>query len=138
MVAVLAFLLGLLCGLSLALFRGGLEGLMLALKHPLGEDELYLLCAARAASGQLILMRGAPGGRLILKEFEDPRLLENRGQIQRLLARRLIAPDPSGISERYVLTPAGWERLRRVPAPALKAVRRGNWFNSVSGRTRRA
>lgn len=133
----LAFLLGVLCGLSLALGRSSFRGLMLRLKNPLGEDELYLLCAARLAAGRLILMKGAPGGRLILKEFEDARPMENRGQIQRLLARQLIAPDPSGLSERFILTQAGWDRIRKLPAPPLQMVRKGNWFNSVSGKQRR-
>lgn len=137
MVTAVAFLSGLLCGLALAFLRTGLGGLLLKLKHPLGEDELYLLCAARAANGRLILMKGAPGGRLILREFEDAKPLENRGQIQRLLARQLIAPDPSGISERFILTPAGWNRIRKLPAPPLQIVRKGNWFNSVSGKQRR-
>jgi len=131
------FTLGLLCGLA---FAGGLWLFRGSFQSSLGDDESYFLAAARAANGRLILRRdraasGAP--LLILKEFPNPRRIENRGQIKALLARKLLAPDPAGIPDRYVLTQAGQKRAERLPVFPLEVVRQGSWFNSISRPVRR-
>ncbi|MDP2877386.1 MAG: hypothetical protein Q8O00_14460 [Holophaga sp.] len=126
------FTLGLICGLTLA---AGLWLLRDRLLSPMGDDEGYLLAAARAANGRLLLRRdqaSSGASLLLLKEFPNPRRIENRGQIKTLLDRKLLEPDPSGIPDRYVLTQAGQKRAERLPVFPLELVRQGSWFNSVS------
>ncbi len=135
---IAAFILGFLCGASLLALRPLLSGGRL---RPLGEDEKYLLAAAGAASGRLILRQEtAPGGPplLMLKEYPNPRRMESRDQVQQLLDRKLITPDHSGVPGRYVLTPTGWTRAKRLPEFPLRPVRQGSWFNSISRRPARA
>jgi len=130
-----SFLLGLACGLAIvslrSLFRNGFH-------LPLGEDEKYLLAAARAASGRLILKQdsGTSGTSiLLLKEFPNPRRIENTLQIEKLLARKFIQADASGVPGRYTLTPAGMKCSRTLPDFPLQPVRPGSsWFNSISRR----
>jgi hypothetical protein len=132
---ILAFALGLLCGLSVPWLRGAFRH---GLRLPLGEDENYLLAAARAAKGRLILKLeagSAPSSLLLLKEFPNPRRIENTLQIEKLLARNYIQPDPSGIAGRYVLTTRGWALSQKLPEFPLQPIRSGaTWFNSISRR----
>ncbi len=129
----IAFLLGFFCGLSVlglrAVFKNGFS-------LPLGEDEKYLLAAARAAEGHLVLRldSGTSGtSLLLLKEFPNPRRLENTLQIETLLARKFLQPDVSGLPGQYTLTPLGWTRSQKLPAFPLQRLRPGaSWFNSVS------
>ena len=134
----IAFLLGFVCGLSAL----GLRAVLKTGFHlPLGEDEKYLIAAARAAEGRLILTQGAgtSGTSLILlKEFPNPRRLENTLQVEKLLARKFIQPDGSGLPGHYTLTPAGSAQGRKLPDFPLKPLRPGaSWFNSVSRRSGR-
>lgn len=131
---VIAFVLGLACGLSAL----GLAGLFRrGFRMPLGEDEKYLLAAARAAKGRLILKQdgGSGSSLLLLKEFPNPRRIENTLQIETLLARKYLQPDASGIPGRYTLTTAGWALSQKLPEFPLQPVRSGaTWFNSISRR----
>lgn len=130
-----SFTIGLLCGLSLGAVPWVLQ------RHGslfLGEDEKYLLAAARAANGRLILRHDASGpSLLLLKEYPNPRRMEDQGQIQRLIDRKLLAEDPSGTPDRYVLTSAGRKASERLPEFPLQPVRQGSWFNSLSTPVRR-
>ncbi|MBK8791864.1 MAG: hypothetical protein IPN59_01705 [Holophaga sp.] len=129
---LISFTLGCLCGLAMGIGGCLLKG---RLHNPLGEDEKYLLAAARAANGRLILRQekassGTP--LLLLKEYPNPRRMEAHGQIDQLLKRKLLIPDPSGIPDRYQLTPAGRQRSEQLPEFPLQPVRQGSWFNSIS------
>ncbi|HEX9080628.1 MAG TPA: hypothetical protein VF768_00030 [Holophagaceae bacterium] len=104
------------------------------------EDEKYLLAAARAARGRLILKQDqGPSGNpiLLLKEFPNPRPIQDKGQISRLMDRRLLQADASGIPGRFVLTPEGWRRTQKLPEFPLPLIRQGSWFNSISRRPQR-
>jgi len=127
-----AFLLGFACGLSLLGVRALLKR---GIRLPLGEDEKYLLAAARAAKGRLILKLDSGNSRsslLLLKEFPNPRRIENTLQIETLLSRKFIEPDSSGLPGRYVLTAAGWAQSKQLPEFPLQLSRQGAWFNSIS------
>jgi len=129
---LVAFLLGVACGLLLPRLRTLLKG---GLRMPLGEDEKYLLRAARAAKGRLILKQasGSSGSSLLLlKEFPDTRRLENTMQIEKLLARKFIQADDSGKPGRFVLTSKGWAQSKDLPEFPLQPIRQGAWFNSIS------
>jgi len=129
---LVAFLVGVLCGLALRSLAPFLKG---GFRLPLGEDEKYLLSAARAAKGRLILRQGRGSSSpslLLLKEFPDTKRLENTMQIEKLLARKFIQPDDSGKSGRYVLTAKGWAQSKDLPEFPLQPIRQGAWFNSIS------
>ena len=134
---IISFLAGLLLGLSALLLKPLLKALGLRFRHPLGEDENFLLRAARTAGGRLIIRKeqSSTGTHvLVLKEFADAPRIEQLGQVECLLARELMIPDSSGVSGRYLLTPRGWARVKSLPALALPLRRSGPWFNSVSRR----
>jgi len=131
------FLLGFSCGLvAMGLwqhFRQGFTPL-------LGDDEKYLLAAARAANGRLILkedrgMSGTPI--LLLKEFPNPRRIEDKGLLEKLVGRRLIQVDGSGAAGRYLLTARGWTCSQKLPEFPLQPIRPGSWFNSISRKPQR-
>lgn len=134
---LIPFFLGFLCGLLASVIGWRLKDhFQLTLK----DDEKYLLTASRAAKGRLILRREqALTGEtlLLLKEFPNPRRMEDQGQVERLLARKLLVPDPSGVPDRYLLTPKGRKRCEGLPAFPLQLVRQGSWFNSISQPLRR-
>lgn len=103
-------------------------------------DEAYLLAAAFAAEGRLRIRReAAPSGErlLLLKEFPNPRRMVDRGQVGRLLTLQLLAPDPSGLEDRYLLTAEGRRRAEALPPFPLPLTRPGSWFNSISKPRRR-
>jgi hypothetical protein len=106
----------------------------------LGEDEKYLLAAARVARGRLIEKQdqGVSGTPiLLLKEFPNPKPIQDKGQISRLVERHLLQADASGIPGRYALTPEGWRASEKLPEFPLPLVRQGSWFNSISRRPQR-
>ena len=127
-----SFFMGFLTGLSVG------AGAWLLREHaPFGlkEDEKYLLAAAKAARGRLIIRREtASTGEtlLLLKEFPNPRRIEDHQQIEKLLAMKFLVADPSGLPGRYTLTKVGAKRSDRLPDFPLQPVRAGSWFNSIS------
>jgi len=136
-VIILAFLIGLLLGISVIFIKPILKTQVLRIRHPLGEDEKYLLRAARTAGGRLIVRKeltskGAYA--LVLKEFSDAPKMDYTGQVECLLARELMIPDSSGVAGRYIMTPHGWARVKSLPALVLPLRRTGAWFNSISRR----
>lgn len=131
----MGFLVGLLCGLAAIMFRSSLDGIVLRLRYPLGADERYLLCAARATGGRLILKTEEPGvapAVILIRDLPGHRYLQRRDQLERLLKRGLLAPDPSGIPGRFMLTPPGWAVIKKLPPLPMEGNSRGSWFNSVS------
>lgn len=134
---VLGFLAGLLVGLSAVFCRPLIDRLLLRLRHPLGEDEQYLLRAARTGGGRLIFRKDALTAvppQLVLREFPEAKAMACHGQVECLLARKLVEADGSGVAGRYHLTSEGWATVKPLPALPLALKRTGNWFNSVSGR----
>ena len=134
---IIPFFVGFLLGLSVISFRPLFKAVSLRLRHPLGEDEKYLLRAARTAGGRLIVRREQVASgthELVLKEFSDAPKMENLGQLECLLARAMMIPDSSGVPGRYVLTSRGWARVKSLPTLALPLRRTGAWFNSISRR----
>lgn len=127
-----AFILGFICGISILPLRTLLKnGFALSLS----EDEKYLLSAARAANGRLILKQdqGTSGTPIILlKEFPNPRRIEAAGLIEKMVARKLIQLDISGVPGRYTLTSVGWARSQKLPDFPLQPIRPGSWFDSIS------
>jgi hypothetical protein len=130
------FLFGLAARACFPMVKDSLEKVFFRL----GEDEKYLLAAARTAQGRL-LFGSDPGSAdtplLQLKEFTQQRQIENLGQVERLFSQGLIEVDDSGVSGRYVLTLKGWKRANKLPPLALVVSRQGDWFNSISRRPRK-
>ena len=134
------FIGGVLCGLLAKACYPMVKDSLEKVVYRLGEDEKYLLAAARIAQGRL-LFASDPGSAdpplLQLKEFPQERPIENLGQVERLFAQGLIEVDDSGVSGRYVLTLKGWNRANKLPPLALVVCRQGDWFNSISRRPRK-
>lgn len=108
--------------------------------YGLGEEEEFLLAAARAARGRLIFQLDptSPSTLMLqLREFPLQRQLENLGQVEHLVAQGLVCLDKSGSPERYVLTPKGWSRAEKLPVLPMVAARQGPWYNSISPKPRR-
>lgn len=134
---LLAFILGFISGTSILGLRKLLKnGFVLSLS----EDERYLLSAARAANGRLILKqdRGTSGTPIILlKEFPNPRRIEATGLIEKMMDRKLIQLDISGVAGRFTLTSLGWMKSEKLPEFPLQPIRPGSWFDSVSRKPHR-
>jgi len=132
---IVPFCIGFLLGLGVVFFKPLLKLIKLRMQYPLGEDEHYLLRAARTSGGRLIVRKetSSTGASIIvLKELPDAKRLDNTGQLECLAARNLIIPDSSGVAGRYVLTSQGWAKVKHLPALALPLRRTGAWFNSIS------
>jgi hypothetical protein len=138
--SILTFILGLACGLALSGLGLSPKALRVRLRNRLGEDEKYLLNVARAAGGRLIVREervGAAPPTLRLREIPDHRVMESRGQMDRLQNRGLVKPDPSGLPGRHLMTPEGWDYVKGLTPLPVEVKRAGNWFNSISKRPRR-
>ena len=135
--SISTFLLGLACGLVVACLGLALPGWRLKLRNPVGADERYLLNVARAAGGRLIVKEEpTEAGALVLRllEVPDQKTMGSRGQVEHLLNRGLLKPDPSGMPSRFLLTPEGWDSVKHLTPISLAIKRTGHWFNSVSRR----
>ena len=136
---VTAFLLGLVCGLCCVFLVSSCRGWLLKLRNPMGDDEKYLMTVARATGGRLIVAEEATvsGPPLLkLRELPHQRELLQRDQVQRLMNRGLLKPDPSGLPGRYLVTPEGWAYVKHLPVILVDVQRPGSWFNSVSRRVK--
>lgn len=132
---IVPFFIGFLLGLGVVFFKPLFKAIKLRRQYPLGEDEHYLLRAARTSGGRLIVRKETSSSGtsvIVLKELPDARRLDNVGQLECLTARHLIIPDNSGVAGRFILTPQGWAKVKRLPALALPLRRTGAWFNSIS------
>lgn len=134
------FLVGFLGGLTaVGLWHAGAVVIQ-AVRNRLGEDEIYLLNAARAAGGRLIFRyspTAATTTTLQLKEFAQHRPMDNRGQVDRLVQLGYLVGDESGVAGRFHLTPQGWARVQKLPHIPLVAARQGAWYDSISRRPAR-
>jgi len=135
--SIFTFLLGLACGAGLAILGFSFRALRLKRGNPVGADERYLMNVARAAGGRLIVKeeRTASGPPMLrLPEVPDQKTLASKGQVDHLLLRGLLKPDPSGLPGRYLLTPEGWDFVTKLRPLPVVIKRAGNWFNSISRR----
>jgi len=135
---VLSFVLGLLCGLCAVFVGSSFKGWGVKLRNPLGVDEKYLLTAARAAGGRLIVREEPENGLILLRLREVPGhpRMEKKEQMEHLLNRDLLKPDPTGLPGRFLLTATGWAFVKHLPALPVEVKRAGNWYNSISRKPR--